>query len=123
MTWIRCADGKEWCPLETVNLTNVNVDGVYLIWHEGNPARVVRIGQGDIARRLTSHRQDDDILDYGRYGKLRVTWASVRSHRQDGLVLHGHLYVHIGKTALSVISPTRGLHWWGKPSLMGLQFQ
>lgn len=85
VTWIRCADGKEWCPLETVNLTNVNVNGVYVIWHEGSPARVVRIGQGDIASRLASHRQDRDILAYGRYGKLRITWTSVPSHQLDGV--------------------------------------
>ena len=85
MTWIRCANGKEWCPLETVNLANVNVDGVYIIWHEGNPARVVRIGQGDIANRLTSHRQDNVILSYNRFGTLRVTWAAVAAHQVDGV--------------------------------------
>ena len=85
VTWIRCASGKTWCPLETVNLTDVNVEGVYLIWHEGNPARVVRIGQGDISDRLASHRQDNAILDYGKYGTLRVTWASVPSYQLNGV--------------------------------------
>jgi hypothetical protein len=72
--WIKCADGKEWCPLESVNLTKVNVNGVYIIWHEGNPAS-----------RLTSHRNDNVILDYGRYGQLRVTWASVASLQLGGV--------------------------------------
>ena len=85
MTWIKCADGREWCPLETVDLTKVNVIGVYIIWHEESHARVVRVGQEHISSRETSHRKDNVILAYGRYGQLRVTRAYVPSHQLGGV--------------------------------------
>jgi hypothetical protein len=56
-----------------------------MIWHEGNPGRVVRIGQGDIASRLGAHRQDPAILAYKKIGLLRVTWATVLAHQLDGV--------------------------------------
>lgn len=83
LNWIKCED--DWCPLETVNLANVDTAGIYIIWHRGDPARIVRIGQGDIAERLTAHRNDHDILAYKDKGSLRVTWASVPVHQRDGI--------------------------------------
>ena len=77
VAWVKCADGANWCPLETVDLSKVNATGVYVIWHSGNPAQVVRVGQGDIAARLTSHRADPNILKYRGSGTLFVTWAAV----------------------------------------------
>jgi hypothetical protein len=41
-----------WLSLTQINLSNVRASGVYIIWHGGNPSRVVRVGQGDIAGRL-----------------------------------------------------------------------
>jgi hypothetical protein len=79
VTWIKCGD--HWCSLENLNLDSVgDVAGVYIIWHEGNPGRVVRIGQGNpIADRLSAHRSDEEVLAYGNTGTLRVTWAIVAS--------------------------------------------
>jgi len=85
LTWITCNNGGGWCPLEDVNLAGVNTLGVYVIWHEGNPGRVVRVGQGDIKDRLTKHRADKQILAYKSRGTLRVTWASVSSFYRDGV--------------------------------------
>lgn len=85
LSWVKCGEGTSWCPLETVNLTNVTTHGVYIIWHEGNPSRVVRIGQGDIAARLAAHRFDLEILRYRRIGALRVTWAAVSAVQRDGV--------------------------------------
>jgi len=56
VNWINCGNGANWCPFDTVNLAQVTAMGIYLIWHEGNPGRVVYIGQGDIAARITAHR-------------------------------------------------------------------
>lgn len=83
VTWIKC--GTNWCPLKHVNLANVTASGVYIIWHEGNPGRVVRVGQGDIKQRLMVHRVDPEILQYEKAGTLRVTWASVSAAQQDGV--------------------------------------
>jgi len=83
--WIKCGNGSNWCPLEMVNLDNVNTTGVYMIWHEGNPSRVVRLGQGNIKDRLGVHRKDTAVLAYRRHGLLRVTWASVAWSYLDGV--------------------------------------
>jgi hypothetical protein len=83
--WIKCGNGSNWCPLETVNLDNVDTKGVYIIWHAGNPSRVVRVGQGDIKDRLSKHRKDSEILAYRSHGTLLVTWAWVSSNQRDGV--------------------------------------
>src|SRR6266851_5066789 len=77
----------DWCPFETVNLSNVSTMGVYIIWYQGQPGRVVRVGQGDIADRLTKHRQDNAILSYKAKGLL-VTWAYVPANQRDGVERH-----------------------------------
>lgn len=85
LTWIKCGNDGHWCSFEDVNLANVTAGGVYIIWHEGNPGRVVRIGQGIIKDRLTTHRDDEEITDYRKKGKLLVTWASVLLGQRDGV--------------------------------------
>jgi hypothetical protein len=85
VNWVKRNDGNGWLPLEAVNLKGVTSQGVYIIWHGGNPAQVVRIGQGDIASRLTSHRRDPKVLSYKRNGPLMVTWARVSAAQQDGV--------------------------------------
>jgi hypothetical protein len=84
VSWVKCQAGN-WCPLEVVNLDSVETSGVYMIWHEGNPGQVVRIGQGDIADRLRAHRNDNEILAYKKRGVLRVTWAEVPWSQMDGV--------------------------------------
>jgi hypothetical protein len=83
VSWIkRGSDG--YCDLELLDLRSITATtGVYAIWHEGNPARVVRIGQENIATRLGAHRQDSAILAYKKYGRLRVT--TVPAHQLDGV--------------------------------------
>jgi hypothetical protein len=78
--WIKSTTGS-YLPLETIDLADVSTSGVYVIWHEGNPGRVVRIGQGNIADRLAQHRKDPAILAYARQGTLRVIWAAVPAHQ------------------------------------------
>jgi hypothetical protein len=84
LSWVTCGDDKHWCSFETVNLDKVTAVGVYIIWHRGNPGRVVRVGQGDVADRLLDHRNDSEIMAYKKHGLL-VTWASVPSHQRDGV--------------------------------------
>ena len=84
LNWIKCGDDNHWCPLETVNLSKVTAKGIYIIWHGGDPSRVVRVGQGDIASRLADHREDDEILRYRENGNLFVTWAVLPANQRDG---------------------------------------
>lgn len=75
LNWIKLQTGG-WCPFDNVDLSNVKSTGVYIIWHAGNPGRVVRLGQGDIAKRIAAHRNDPKVTKYRPYG-LYVTWAAV----------------------------------------------
>jgi hypothetical protein len=85
VTWIK-STSDTWLPLETVLLQNVDAAGVYVIWHAGQPSRVVRVGQAsDIAKRLGEHRRDPEILKYRAHGILRVTWAYVPVAQRDGV--------------------------------------
>ncbi len=86
LNWIKCT-GESWCDFLTVNLSNDHFDGmegVYVIWHGGNPSHTVRAGQGVIRDRIAQHRQDSQILAFRNLG-LFVTWASVPSHQKDGV--------------------------------------
>ena len=87
LKWVRCGDDGHWCSLESLNLDGLGeTAGVYIIWHEGNPGRVVRVGQGSpIKDRLAAHRSDQRILAYKKTGTLRVTWASVSWADRDGV--------------------------------------
>jgi len=82
--WIKSTRGT-WLPLEAVNLSNVRTIGVYVIWHGGNPQRAVKIGQGDIAERVSHDRSDKKILAYRSRGTLFVTWAAVPVEQMDGV--------------------------------------
>ena len=74
--WEKCSDGLAFCPLETVNLIGVDAVGVYVIWHSPS-RRVVHVGQGAVALRLSEHRGDPSILGHRGDGSLLVTWASI----------------------------------------------
>lgn len=74
-----------WLAFETFNLSSASGVGVYIIWHEGQPGRVVKVGQGDIVDRLGAHRRDNAICAYRQYGKLFVTWAILPAAQLDGV--------------------------------------
>lgn len=84
VNWIKSTTGN-WLGLQTVDLSNTRTRGVYIIWHAGNPGRVVRVGQGDIADRLSCHRNDSEVCQYARRRDLYVTWASVAAGQIDGV--------------------------------------
>ena len=71
------ADGNQWYTLEGYNFAAITAKGVYVIWHEGQPGRYVRVGQGIVGERLTTHKHDPTILAFRKSGILRVTWAIV----------------------------------------------
>ena len=85
LKWMKCGSDNHWCSLEHLNLETAKADGVYIIWHEGNPGRVVKVGQGDVCDRLCKHRHDARIQAYAKQGTLRVTWAAVPAAQKDGV--------------------------------------
>lgn len=84
VTWIKAQNGN-WLPLpfrfESVEATI----GVYIIWHGGQTPRIIRVGQGDIAQRLSAHSRDHDITSYSVFGPLMTTWAAVPGPHLDGV--------------------------------------
>ena len=86
VNWIKC-EGNEWCPFMTLNLNHshfTNLSGVYVIWHSGPNPATVYVGKGQIAQRIRSHRNSDDILKFSHLG-LFVTWAQVLPSHQEGV--------------------------------------
>ena len=75
VTWRKCGNDSHWCDFFRLDLSN-DLDGdagVYIIFYltsnQGN-GRVVRVGQGNVAERLASHRQDTRIIQYKPKGLL-----------------------------------------------------
>ena len=84
LEWKKCRE-DQWCSFTRLNLTTVQEQGVYIIWSGGHSPYVVYIGQGDVAKRLHSHRRDEVILRHDQHGPLFVTWASVPVAERDGV--------------------------------------
>lgn len=76
---------KGWHALKSVDLENAKIYGVYVIWHEGDPGRVVSVGQGNIRDRLKFQRRNPEVQKFAKYGELRVMWAAVPGHQVDGV--------------------------------------
>lgn len=87
VTWIR-NEARDWCALETLRLASVYCTGVYIVWYEGTPGRVVCLGQGDIAVELARILRDESLMRFKSRGRLLVTWASVSPSRIDGVTRH-----------------------------------
>ena len=82
LSWIKCgAEGEQFCPLETVDLSKQIWDGVYIIWHNAS-GQVIYIGQGNIQDRLGSHRLNPEVLAHRGTGLLLTTWAFVETLEQ-----------------------------------------
>jgi len=85
LAWGKCRTGN-WCQLNTVDLSHdaFNGGGVYIIWHGGEEARVVYVGQGVLRDRLSDHRDDARIQAYAHL-TLYATWAAVQADQRDGV--------------------------------------
>ena len=86
LDWIKCS-GQQWCNFLNLNLDHAhfnNLEGVYIIWHGGANASVVRVGQGVIRDRLKAHKKDLAILKYKDLN-LFATWAAVPISYHDGV--------------------------------------
>ncbi len=81
--WAKPVNG--WYALKSVDLEGARIYGVYVIWYEGDPGRVVCIGQGNIGDRLKFHRHNSEVQKFGELGTLRVMWAAVQAHQVDGV--------------------------------------
>lgn len=89
LPWITTYSGtKNYIALDNVDLSKVVVEGVYMIYQLSTPtraARVIRVGQGIVKDRLTSHAQDQKIGAHRASGALYVVWAPVAKNIRDGV--------------------------------------
>ena len=81
--WAKTPNG--WHALNSVDLEDAKIYGVFVIWHEGDPGRVVCVGQGNIGDRLKFHRRNSEVQKFAKFGALRVMWAAVQAHEVDGV--------------------------------------
>lgn len=81
--WVKCQQDK-WCTLRLLNLDPIDTLGVYVIWKPGD--RAVRVGQGEVAKRLYEHRNEPKIMRHGQ--DLLVTWAAVEPAYRGGVELY-----------------------------------
>jgi hypothetical protein len=79
--WFICKH-EGWFPFWPVDLNKITARGVYIIWSP-SAKTVVKIGQGDVADRLRSHRQDPKTKAFG--ADLLVTCASVLKKDRSGV--------------------------------------
>jgi hypothetical protein len=89
--WVKSAANSEYLDLLRLDLNGtyfaVPRYGVYIIWYVApGGAKVIRVGQGNIAERLSLHRSDPQITRYGSFGQLKVSWIFVGS---DPVILSG----------------------------------
>lgn len=83
--WIKSIDNK-WLNFSQLDLTHIHATGVYIIWHGGENPQIVRVGQGNIASKLTAHRMNHQIMRFALRGPLMVTWAEIlEPARRDGI--------------------------------------
>ena len=80
LTWIRCTDNR-WCSFANLKLDSIQDFGVYIIWlGQSN----IYVGQGDIAERIQTHRNDERFQQYD-VNSMLVTWATTPLHERDGI--------------------------------------
>ena len=82
LNWKTCSQG--WCSFERLITDNLDYDGIYMIFYQGRPGRVVRLGQGNIRERILRHRNDAEVMRYSGRG-LYATWAAVDRQYLDGI--------------------------------------
>jgi len=80
---------QDWCKLFELHLDLIRTYGVYVLWHSGQPSRVVRVGHGDIATELKACCDDRRVILYLADGPLFVTWAAADASDAAGI----HLYL------------------------------
>ena len=74
------------CTLDNLDLGNMqNTKGIYVIWQSSPYPRTIRIGQGYIGQRLSSHRLDPEVMAYQSQGTYYASWIIPPIHFLDGI--------------------------------------
>ena len=87
LQWAKGA-GAEWCLLDEVEIAEVGLHGVFIVWRPGDLARapvVLFVGRGPLREKIADCRRDPVMR--GSTG-LRVTWAKVDPRDVDGVAAY-----------------------------------
>ena len=87
LIWVKRTQ-HDWCKLFELDLDLIRTYGVYVLWHGGQPSRVVRIGHGDVSTELKACLKDTRVISYLADGPLFVTWAGADASDAAGIHLH-----------------------------------
>ena len=82
--WVK-GPGDRWYELREIPRLDIDDQGVYVIWHNGEPPAIIDVGQGDILERLTAHLRDATVLHYSETLTVNVTWAILPECAWDGV--------------------------------------
>jgi hypothetical protein len=87
LIWVKSLENN-WLDLNRIDLQTMlrnpsRPQGVYIIWHGGVDPKIVRIGTGDVVKKLIAHRANPQITRYKKNGPLMVTWAAQPDPRRQ----------------------------------------
>jgi hypothetical protein len=84
LQWALANYGRRFSLIEAGDVSR-SINGVYLVYHDGNPERPVLIGDGNISEQLRALSRDPDLMIFSILGLLRATWAAVPERYVDGV--------------------------------------
>lgn len=87
--WVRNRRGKfhRLLHLDPVAEGLQKVSGVYVIWHSGVKPEWVYVGRSDdLALTIEDVAENDEIMDYEKFGGLYVTWSPILKDKQNGVL-------------------------------------
>lgn len=109
VTWVKNTQNNDWFDFLRLNLDApyfAGKRGIYVIWYTSpSVAKVVRLGQGDIADRLKEHRSNPEIMKFSSVGQLKVSWIIV-----DNIVISNNDLNGIEQFLAKTYSPSVGIY-------------
>ena len=89
VSWLKNTQNNAWFDFLRLDLDApyfVGKRGVYVIWYSSpSIAKVVRLGSGNIAERLKTHRENPEITKFSNNGQLKVSWIIVNDEAMLGV--------------------------------------
>ena len=76
--------GRLFALIQAADVCRRSIDGVYLVYHDGNPERPLLIDDGNICEHLKAISRDPDLM-ICVLGMLRATWAAVPERYVEGV--------------------------------------
>ena len=85
LLWTLAEHGRRFPLIQAADVCRRSIDGVYLVYHDGNPERPLLIDDGNICEHLKAISRDPDLMICSVLGMLRATWAAVPERYVEGV--------------------------------------